>query len=89
MSTSPVPRSLRGSAWCVGVWSGVGDRSIRWCVCVSVSWGFGGTQGNIQGWGGPLSQDFIQAQYKLQLQIVNATRAYGMINVRRLWFACV
>lgn len=38
-------------------------------------------QGNIQGWGGPLTQDFINDQRALQLQILNATRNYGMINV--------
>ena len=37
--------------------------------------------GNIQGWGGPLASSFIQAQHDLQLQILSATRNYGMMNV--------
>jgi hypothetical protein len=51
-------------------------------LCWTCVWGDAlVVQGNIQGWGGPLVQDFIDAQHALQLNILNATRSYGMINV--------
>lgn len=37
--------------------------------------------GNIQGWGGPLTSTFVNAQHQLQLQILNATRGFGMMGV--------
>ena len=37
--------------------------------------------GNIKGWGGPLDDSWIIAQRDLQLQILNKTREFGMINV--------
>ena len=37
--------------------------------------------GNIQGWGGPLDDGWIQSQANLQKQIVTRIRQFGMINV--------
>ena len=37
--------------------------------------------GNIKGWGGPLDDSWVVAQRDLQLQILNKTREFGMINV--------
>ena len=54
-------------------------RSMPMCAVNAVV-----TQGNMQGFGGPLQQSFIDAQYYLQLRILNVSRAYGMINVRVL-----
>jgi hypothetical protein len=31
------------------------------------------------GWGGPLTSTFVNAQHQLQLQILNATRGFGML----------
>ena len=37
--------------------------------------------GNIQGWGGPLDNGWIESQARLQKQIVARIREFGMINV--------
>ena len=37
--------------------------------------------GNIKGWGGPLDDSWVIAQRDLQLQILNKTREFGMINI--------
>ncbi len=38
--------------------------------------------GNLQGWGGPLPQSFIESQFQLQLQILARMREFGMMYVR-------
>ena len=37
--------------------------------------------GDLRGWGGPLDDSWIDAQHKLQLQILERTREFGMTNV--------
>ena len=36
--------------------------------------------GNIRGWAGPLDATWRERQYNLQLQILNRTRSFGIIN---------
>ncbi len=101
MPTFRAARFLRGSAWATfkvhhpGPWVGWVWRSpaVVWVCAAEFCSSVASTHVHecwpvlcvVAGWGGPLAASFIDAQYQLQLQILNASRSFGMMVRGHAW----